>query len=333
MSNEKSTFKAKVVISSLAVICGAQQITDVLAMTNEEPSGMEPETSISLSPGMYIPDPEEFRNQPASQEDVEKTFALSAIEVAANSAIAEIEAGIEKHLALPMEELNQTQIDLYNTNVQYYTKQVLEVKETASNEQEILDVILRFRGWAEDYRDAIKAENNPVEVKEVETIDDTPEESVSTEEHVSFGIPALDDQYLTYMPYTAITAKNTPHYRLQQLATTNEDGYRVYDDAICIALGSAYGVEIGTLYNIKFDTGKEMRAVLSDNKSDRHTDKLHQYRDATGKYDGSSGNIVEIVFDTKGYEDMYAVNRKINDDYDGKVVSITKIGMAEGFEG
>jgi len=287
--------------------------------------------SIALSPGMYIPDADLFLNQPVTQEDVDKTLAIEIVRIATNAALAELSQGIEFHLGYPAEELTQNQIDLYEENVSYYSKNVIELQDTASSEQEVLDVIIRFRVWSSDYKAAITADKNAKEVKEVEIVDESAEESVDTSEHISFGIPALDDQYLTYMPYTAITAKTTPHYRLQQLATTNAEGYRVYDDAICIALGSAYGTTIGTLYNIKFADGKEMRAVLSDNKSDRHTDKLHQYRDATGTYDGSSGNIVEIVFDTKNYEDMYAVNKKINSDYAGKVVSITKVGMAKGF--
>lgn len=297
------------------------------AMSNED----KEIGSISLSPSMYIPDSSEFRNQPVDEEDVKKTMELEAVSVAINAALAELSYGIENHLGYKIDELTQNQVDLYEENVSYYSKSILELEGVASNEEEVLTVLERFRDWSSDYKDAITAEKNAKEVTEVEIVDNSVEESLSASEYISYGIPDLEDQYLTYMPYTAITAKNTPHYKLQQLATTNAEGYRVYDDAICVALGSAYGTKIGTLYNIKFSDGKIMRAVLSDNKSDKHTDSLHQYRDATGIYDGSSGNILEIVFDVEGYKDMYAVNRKINGDYSADIVSITKIGTAKGF--
>lgn len=332
MSKNKSTLLTKGVCVGL--LLGTAAITPNTGLNNLAKAMSDEDKeigSISLNPKMYIPDSSEFINQPVDEEDVKRTLELKTVAIAINSALAELSAGVENHLGYKTEELSQTQVDLYEENISYYSKSILELEDTASSEEEVLNVLQRFREWSSNYKYEITAEKNAKEVTEVETVDNTTEESLSPSEYISYGLPDLEDQYLTYMPYTAITAKNTPHYKLQQLATTNEEGYRVYDDAICVALGSAYGTKIGTLYNIKFSDGKQMRAVLSDNKSDKHTDSLHQYRDATGVYDGSSGNILEIVFDVEGYKDMYAVNRKINGDYSGDIVSITKIGTAKGF--
>lgn len=174
-----------------------------------------------------------------------------------------------------------------------------------------------------------KTISNPEPVVEAQTIYPTKETIPDT--GAMLMPPDLKEEYLTYMPYTAITAKGTPHYKLKTVSSTDSEGYRVYDGYRLVALASFYGVEIGTLYNIHFDDGKILRAILGDNKSDAHTDSTKRYRDATGAYDGNSGNIVEIIFDPSVYqgsksEVMNKVNRKINSDYPGKVVGIEKVG-------
>lgn len=124
------------------------------------------------------------------------------------------------------------------------------------------------------------------------------------------------------MDYRALTSKSSPQYKLQQSenTTTDEDGFRKYNGEYMIALGSYYGSEIGTRYRITLDTGKQFYAVLGDQKSDAHTDALHQHR---------NGNVVEFIVDTnvmsatcKRMGDMsYAENA----DLQGKVVSIEKL--------
>lgn len=310
-----------------------------------EVEAKEPEVgSIQLSPGLYIPEEKTFRNQEVPREDVIKTMNLEAIKLAASSALAEIDAGVEIHLGYSEDDLNPVQLQLYEENVAHYSKLVQDAGQNSLEEQGVIDALNEFKDWASSYKKAIdasieeekqeqlaKEQEQEEEAKVIEEVDHSPTSTVSVTQQVSYGIPDLKEQYLTYEPYTAITAKTTPHYRLQTLAKTDKHGYRIYEDAVCVALASSYGTTIGTLYDIKFSDGKVMRAILGDNKADNHTDSLHQYRDATGAYDGKSGNIVEIIFDTTNYPTMQSVNKKINSDYSGDVVSIVKVGMAEGF--
>lgn len=291
--------------------------------------------SISLSPALYVPDQAEFLNQEVAWEDVQKTMNLGIVNQTVDDSLNQLDADIEENLGIEESKLNEVQKKMYAANVEYYKDAIKKAKETAIFESDILEVMQQFTEWASGYKALIEAaiaeEARLAELKEIVNVDNG-SKKVEQTHHVSYEIPELGEEYLTYMPYTAITAKNTPHYKLQQLASTNSEGYRTYQDAICVALASSFGTKIGTLYDITFVDGKKLRAILSDNKSDKHTDKNKQYRDATGKYDGSSGNILEIVFDVEGYPDMNSVNRKINSDYPSKIASIVKVGVAGGFE-
>lgn len=316
------------------------------------------EESLWLSPTLDVPDKEDFLNKEVAKEDVIRTVNLQEISITLKAALAEIDAGIKLNLGFTEQELEKIQIQVYQDSVKKFATQAQKVSEKASEAKEVDKVLEEFHEWTNDYQQEITKDKKEKseeeerkrkileqeEMNRTKQINSSPtkkqsnqvvgglEGNINEAEKVSFGVPSLESQHLTYMPYTAITAKTTPHYRLQQLAETNEEGYRTYEGAISIALGSAYGTQIGTLYDIEFSDGQVMRAILGDNKQDRHTDEKNQYRDAREVYDGKSGNIVEIIFDTTGFPDMNSVNRKINKDYPGEVVSIVKVGVAKGFE-
>lgn len=84
-----------------------------------------------------------------------------------------------------------------------------------------------------------------------------------------------------YEDYRAITATGSSQYQLQQEAWTDANGLRRVGGFFCIALGSAYGSEIGAKYLIKLDTGTTFLAILADQKADRDTVQGHT-RDRNG---------------------------------------------------
>ena len=91
--------------------------------------------------------------------------------------------------------------------------------------------------------------------------------------------------------YRAITATNSPQYQLQQEAWTDANGLRRVGDFYCVALGSAYGSEIGAKYMIQLDTGTTFLAILADQKADAHTVDGHT-RDR-------SGAVIEFLVETE----------------------------------
>ena len=93
-----------------------------------------------------------------------------------------------------------------------------------------------------------------------------------------------------YEDYRTLTDTSSPQYELQQEAWTDECGLRRVDNFYCIALGSAYGTEIGTKYLITLSSGNEFIAVLADQKADCDTIDGHT-RDINGA-------VIEFVVDT-----------------------------------
>lgn len=76
----------------------------------------------------------------------------------------------------------------------------------------------------------------------------------------------------------------------QAEAWTDRHGCRRFNGDYCIALGSAYGSQIGARYIITLDTGKEFTAVLADQKADHDTVQGHT-RDRHGA-------VIEFVVDS-----------------------------------
>lgn len=97
-------------------------------------------------------------------------------------------------------------------------------------------------------------------------------------------------EFKCYEDYRCITDTSSPQYALQQKAWTDDYGLRRYESYYCVALGSAYGSEIGTKYLITLSSGAEIVAILADQKAGRDTVQGHT-RDR-------SGAVIEFVVDT-----------------------------------
>lgn len=97
-------------------------------------------------------------------------------------------------------------------------------------------------------------------------------------------------EFKCYEDYRALTDTSAPQYQLQLEAWTDEYGLRKVDNFYCIALGSAYGSEIGAKYLITLSNGNEFLAVLADQKADCDTVDGHT-RDINGA-------VIEFVVDT-----------------------------------
>lgn len=97
------------------------------------------------------------------------------------------------------------------------------------------------------------------------------------------------------MDYRKITNTRSDQYILQQSCWTNEDGIRTYDGYLCVALGSAYGRDIGDTWHVTLECGTEFDIILSDFKDDGTTDFFGH---PDKNYDGEDViNIIEFVMD------------------------------------
>lgn len=97
-------------------------------------------------------------------------------------------------------------------------------------------------------------------------------------------------EFKCYMDYRAITSTGSPQYQLQQEAWTDKCGLRRVGCFYCVALGSAFGSEIGTHYVVTLSSGKKIPVILADQKADGDTTQ-----DNTRDHNGA---VIEFVVDT-----------------------------------
>lgn len=122
----------------------------------------------------------------------------------------------------------------------------------------------------------------PIEeiVPETESPEEVPAEEVPTTntsvdtvvEHIPYG----HNTKKTYTYYDCLS-RNSPQWKIQEQATTDENGLRKVGDYYCCAVGTYYSNAVGDKFHIILNTGNEFDIIVCDVKSDRHTDKHHQY--------------------------------------------------------
>ena len=80
-----------------------------------------------------------------------------------------------------------------------------------------------------------------------------------------------------YENYSAITNTLTPHYRLEQVAHTDEFGFRVYDGRYLIAIGTYFKAPVGTYIDVELENGMIIPCIVGDIKADVDTEENNVY--------------------------------------------------------
>lgn len=126
----------------------------------------------------------------------------------------------------------------------------------------------------------------------------------------------------THMGYTAITAKNSPQFKLQQIAHTDQSGIRMVDDRYMIAVGTYYAEFAGQHLNVVMKSGKQIRCIVGDFKADSHTDDMHMYHVGgyeNGVHYAGDGSVIEFIVDSSVYS-----TKTIPAEFDGEIYAILK---------
>ena len=76
--------------------------------------------------------------------------------------------------------------------------------------------------------------------------------------------------FKSYMPYTAITSKNSPQYKLQRKACSDKNGLRKYGKYYLVAMGQYYG-KVGDRFKVTLSSGQVFYAMIGDSKQFKHT--------------------------------------------------------------
>lgn len=159
----------------------------------------------------------------------------------------------------------------------------------------------------------------PYQISKVEKIIDVQEDKeLYSYNTLELPIEATGE-FKTYMDYRKITDKTSKQWNLQQLATTNEKGFRVFNGRYLVAVGTYYATEVGKELKITLDNGFVFYAIVGDIKMDTHTDANNQYIPI-------NGNIVEFIVDTNKLDPM---TKKLGDvsnlGFKGKIIRIEEV--------
>ena len=124
----------------------------------------------------------------------------------------------------------------------------------------------------------------------------------------------------TYMGYRAVIDTTSKQYKLLNSSdswTDPETGLRMYKDRICIALGTYYTADIGTMVDLVLEDGTIVPCVLGDVKSNSHTD-------STNRYNSQDGSVAEVIIDYAYFHSSSQYTKYLNGKIQ-KVVVLDKI--------
>ena len=80
-----------------------------------------------------------------------------------------------------------------------------------------------------------------------------------------------------YENYSAITNRASKQYKLEEVAYTDDYGFRIYDDRYLIAIGTYFKAPVGTYIDVELENGVIIPCIVGDIKSDVDTDENNVY--------------------------------------------------------
>ena len=104
------------------------------------------------------------------------------------------------------------------------------------------------------------------------------------------------------MPHWKITDKSSDQYALQQECSTHIfNGIRGYSKGefyYCVALGTAYGTDIGDTWRVTLRNGSEFNVILAEYKHDISDPDPNDFGDPCHNYDEQDcTNVLEFIYD------------------------------------
>lgn len=89
---------------------------------------------------------------------------------------------------------------------------------------------------------------------------------------VDYSIPYTSG-FKSYMPYTSITSKTSLQYKTQyEYAYTGKFGIRQVNSRFCVAIGTAFGADVGTYIDLILENNEIIPAIVADIKANKDTD-------------------------------------------------------------
>lgn len=131
-------------------------------------------------------------------------------------------------------------------------------------------------------------------------VEDIVNVNVSNKWNVGDSVPLpsiATDMYLC-TDYRHYNLPNTPHYRMQKAAWTDDIGCRRFNNDYIVGLGSGYTVNIGDRFGIELENGHCFTVIMGDGKADCDTDAAtHRYTPCKNYKGQECANVLEFIID------------------------------------
>lgn len=141
-------------------------------------------------------------------------------------------------------------------------------------------------------------------------------------------LPTISTNVKLFTDYRAYNLWYTPHYRLQQVAWTDNYGLRRFNNDYIVALGSYYSVEIGDRFEITLTNGNIFTVIFGDGKADIDCDSKCMYTPCLDYNGNQVANLLEFIIDeTKLPKDVYEYGSidKL-EEFSGDIVKMVYLG-------
>ena len=210
---------------------------------------------------------------------------------------------------------------IYKIKEQISSEALQEVKEESEqeaivNEEAKVEQSVNTETEETAVEEVVEAIPEPIVTSEPEPQPQPAVEEITTRD---FSISPYASDFKSYMDYRTIINTSSTQYKMQQEAYTDENGLRKIGEHFCVAMGTYYG-NLGDILCVETDKGASWTVILSDVKSDVHTDSTHRYT-------VSNHCMMEFIVDTLAMSTSVKRSGTVNSlGFQGKICYIEKIG-------
>lgn len=135
---------------------------------------------------------------------------------------------------------------------------------------------------------------------------------------IDYDVSDIDNSFKSYMDFRTLDDENSIQYEIQNLAYTDDEGFRKIDDDYLIALGTFYTEQCNEKFEIELSDGRIFTALTGDIKADVDTNSTHQYHTI-------NGNMIEFIVDTDLINELSMEMGDMSySGFEGKIIRISK---------
>ena len=129
-----------------------------------------------------------------------------------------------------------------------------------------------------------------------------------------------NNDFKSYMPYTAITNESSKQWKLQQQAYTNGEGIRCINGMPLVAIGTGWGLSVGDIALVTCDNGNNFKVIIGDIKANADTQTNNQ----TTSFNNCRCEFIVDVDKLNSYVKQIG-NMAALEEYNGYVTNVEKL--------